>query len=140
MSSGFTPVYSIPYPLQIDPVDVAADTQLLATAVENALLAKSPIASPTFTGTPLSTTAPVNTSTTQIATTAFVVGQASVVSPLMNSNAGPGSSFRYSREDHIHPVDTSRSPSAGSISITTVGTITSGTWNATAIAANKGGT
>lgn len=33
-------------------------------------------ASPTFTGTPLSTTAAVDTNTTQIATTAFVIGQA----------------------------------------------------------------
>jgi len=33
------------------------------------------LASPTFTGTPLSTTAAVDTNTTQIATTAYVVGQ-----------------------------------------------------------------
>ena len=36
---------------------------------------KANIASPTFTGTPLSTTAAVDTNTTQIATTAYVVGQ-----------------------------------------------------------------
>jgi len=35
----------------------------------------APLASPTFTGTPLSTTASVDTNTTQIATTAYVVGQ-----------------------------------------------------------------
>ena len=36
----------------------------------------APLASPTFTGTPLSTTAAADTNTTQIATTAYVVGQA----------------------------------------------------------------
>jgi hypothetical protein len=36
---------------------------------------RAALASPTFTGTPLSTTAAVDTNTTQIATTAFVVGQ-----------------------------------------------------------------
>ena len=35
----------------------------------------APLASPTLTGTPLSTTAAVDTNTTQIATTAYVVGQ-----------------------------------------------------------------
>jgi hypothetical protein len=35
----------------------------------------APLASPTFTGAPLSTTAAVDTNTTQIATTAYVVGQ-----------------------------------------------------------------
>lgn len=35
----------------------------------------APIASPEFTGTPLSTTAGVDTNTTQVATTAYVVGQ-----------------------------------------------------------------
>jgi len=36
---------------------------------------RAALASPTFTGTPLSTTAAVDTNTTQIATTAYVVGQ-----------------------------------------------------------------
>ena len=36
---------------------------------------RAPLASPTFTGTPLSTTAAVDTNTTQIATTAYVIGQ-----------------------------------------------------------------
>jgi hypothetical protein len=36
----------------------------------------APLASPTFTGTPAAPTAAVNTNTTQLATTAFVIGQA----------------------------------------------------------------
>lgn len=78
-------------------------------------------ASPTFTGTPLSTTASVNTNTTQIATTAFVVGQASSTNPLMNGSVSIGTSLRYSREDHVHPTDTTRAPLA---SPTFTGTVT----------------
>lgn len=65
-------------------------------------------ASPTFTGTPLSTTAAVDTNTTQIATTAFVVAQASATAPIIDGTATVGTSLRYSRQDHVHPTDTSR--------------------------------
>lgn len=64
--------------------------------------------SPTLAGTPLSTTAPANTNTTQIATTAFVIGQASSTSPVMNGTATVGTSLRYARADHVHPSDTSK--------------------------------
>ena len=60
--------------------------------------------SPTFTGTPLSTTAAVDTNTTQIATTAFVLGQASGSNPLALGSVAQGSSTRYSRQDHVHPT------------------------------------
>ena len=59
--------------------------------------------SPTFTGTPLSTTAAVDTNTTQIATTAFVVGQASAADPLALGSVAQGTSLKYSRQDHVHP-------------------------------------
>lgn len=72
----------------------------------------APLASPSLTGTPLSTTAAVDTSTTQIATTAFVVGQAASATPLIDGTAAAGSSTRYARGDHIHPTDTSRAPLA----------------------------
>jgi hypothetical protein len=54
------------YPLSGNPSSflVAAD-----------IAGKADLASPTFTGVPLSTTAAVDTNTTQIATTAFVIGQ-----------------------------------------------------------------
>lgn len=67
-------------------------------------------ASPTLTGTPLSTTAAADTNTTQIATTAFVVGQAGSATPLINGTAAVGTSLRYSRQDHVHPTDTTRAP------------------------------
>ena len=50
---------------------------------------RAPLASPTFTGTPLSTTAAVDTNTTQIATTAYVVGQGYLKSATAASTYAP---------------------------------------------------
>ena len=58
--------------------DVNASAAIAQSKIANLttdLGLKAPLASPTFTGTPLSTTASVDTNTTQIATTAYVVGQ-----------------------------------------------------------------
>jgi hypothetical protein len=49
----------------------------------------APIASPTLTGTPLSTTAAADTNTTQIATTAYVVGQGYLKSATASSTYAP---------------------------------------------------
>lgn len=60
----------------VNGVTSAIQTQIdtkLATATASSTYA--PLASPTLTGTPLSTTAATDTNTTQIATTAYVVGQ-----------------------------------------------------------------
>lgn len=72
----------------------------------------SSLASPALTGTPTAPTAAADTNTTQIATTAFVVGQASSVAPVVNGTATIGTSLRYARADHVHPTDTSRAPLA----------------------------
>jgi hypothetical protein len=72
----------------------------------------APLASPAFTGTPTAPTAAVDTNTTQLATTAFVVAQASAVAPTMDGTAAVGTSSRYARADHIHASDTSRAPLA----------------------------
>lgn len=53
------------------------------------LAAKAPLASPSLTGTPLSTTAAVDTNTTQIATTAYVVGQGYLKSATASSTYAP---------------------------------------------------
>ena len=52
------------------------------------LAAKAPIANPTFTGTPAAPTAAADTNTTQLATTAFVIGQAyaKLASPTFTGN------------------------------------------------------
>ena len=49
----------------------------------------APLASPTLTGTPLSTTAAVDTNTTQIATTAYLVGQGYLKSATASSTYAP---------------------------------------------------
>lgn len=65
-----------------------------------------------LTGTPTAPTAGADTSTTQIATTAFVIGQAGSASPSMDGVAAAGSSKKFARDDHRHPTDTSRAPLA----------------------------
>lgn len=75
-------------------------------------LGAAPLASPTFTGTPAAPTAAADTNTTQVATTAFVISQASAVTPLMAGTAAIGTSLRFARADHVHPTDTSRAPLA----------------------------
>ncbi len=69
--------------------------------------------SPALAGTPTTPTAAVDTNTTQVASTAFVIGQASAVgdgTPAMDGTAARGSSTHFARADHVHPTDTSRAP------------------------------
>lgn len=80
--------------------------QLAGTSadVTAALALKANLASPTLTGTPLSTTAAVDTNTTQVATTAFVLAQAGSATPLVDAaTAVVGTSTRFARADHVHP-------------------------------------
>lgn len=77
--------------------------------------------SPTFTGAPAGPTASADTNTSQLATTAYVIGQAGNTAPVINGVASAGASLRYSRQDHVHPTDTSRAPTA---SPTLTGTVT----------------
>ncbi len=92
----------------LDNVDNTSDADKpISTATAAALAEKAPLASPTFTGAPLSTTAAADTNTTQIATTAFVIGQASSSAPLgLTDTATVGTSKKYAREDHQHPMPT----------------------------------
>lgn len=92
-----------------------------ADHVHPADTSRAPLASPVLTGAPTAPTAALNTNTTQIATTAYVVGQAGAAAPLMDGAAGSGVSLRYSREDHRHPTDTTLAPLA---SPTLTGTVT----------------
>lgn len=72
----------------------------------------APLASPALTGTPSAPTAAVGTNTTQLATTAFVLGQASSTSPAMDGTAAVGTGTTFARADHVHPTDSSRAPLA----------------------------
>jgi hypothetical protein len=73
------------------------------------------LAGPAFTGVPTAPTAALNTSTTQLATTAFVIGQAATSTPLMNGVAATGAGTTWARNNHVHPVDTSRAAVAGQV-------------------------
>lgn len=86
------------------------------TGLQTALDAKAPLASPALTGTPSAPTAAANTNTPQIATTAFVVGQAGAATPAMAGTAAVGTSVKFARDDHVHPTDTSRAPASRQIS------------------------
>jgi hypothetical protein len=104
------------YPLASNPAgylttapvtSVAGRTGAVTLAVAD-VSGAAPLASPSLTGTPLSTTASADTNTTQIATTAYVVGQAGTANPVVNGTAAAGTSLRYARQDHVHPTDTTR--------------------------------
>lgn len=91
------------------------------TNLTSDLALKAPLASPALTGTPTAPTAAVDTNTTQLATTSFVVGQAGTTTPQVNGIASAGTSLRYARQDHVHGTDTTRAPLA---SPTFTGTVT----------------
>lgn len=84
---------------------------------------RAPLASPVFTGTPTVPTAAPGTNTTQAASTAFVAAAVTSAggllpsnnTPLMNGAASPGVGTAASRDDHVHPTDTSRAPLASPI-------------------------
>jgi len=84
----------------------------VGTSLQTSLDLKAPLASPALTGVPTVPTAAVDTNTTQAASTAFVVGQAGATTPIVNGTGAAGTSLRYSRQDHVHPTDTSRAPLA----------------------------
>lgn len=60
-----------------------------ASTITNALADKAPLASPALTGTPTAPTAAVDTDTTQVATTAYVVGQGYLKSSTASSTYAP---------------------------------------------------
>lgn len=81
-----------------------------------ALNLKAPLVSPALTGIPTVPTAAVGTNTTQAASTAFVQAEIAAdlatATPLVDGVAAVGTSVKMSREDHVHPIDTSRAPTA----------------------------
>jgi trimeric autotransporter adhesin len=96
----------------------------------------APLISPALTGTPTAPTAAADTNTTQIASTAFVLGQASSSNPLINGTVAVGTSNKYARADHVHPTDTSRAALAGA-TFTGAVSIPSGTGNFSTLTVNS---
>lgn len=120
---GFTPnsTSSASFSGTMSVVDITASGIVSGSGFTSLLSPYAKLISPIFTGVPLSTTATANTKTTQIATTAFVIGQAGNVLPFINGVTAIGTSLLYARQDHIHPVDITR---AAVINPTFTGTAT----------------
>ena len=103
------------------------------------LNSSAPEDNPALTGTPTAPTAAANTNTTQIATTAYVqteitdlIGGAPGALDTLNELAA-AIDDDASYASTITTALGGKSPTAGNTSLTTVGTIGTGTWNGTAI-------
>ena len=73
--------------------------------------------SPSLGGIPTTPTAAVGTNTTQIASTAFVLANGTTLSntvPVVNGIASAGVATQASRQDHVHPSDTTKAGVTGS--------------------------
>lgn len=70
------------------------------------------LAAPAFTGNPTAATPAQDDNDTSLATTAYVIGQLSTSTPVMDGVGAVGTSLRMARADHVHPSDTSRAPLA----------------------------
>jgi hypothetical protein len=114
------------------------------------LVSAAPRHNPTLTGVPLAPTAAANTNTTQIATTAYVqteitdlIGGAPGALDTLNELAA-AIDDDASYASTITTALGGKSPTAGNTSLTTVGTIGTGTWQGSAISttyiANTSGT
>ena len=84
----------------------------VTSSIQGQLDDKASLASPSLTGTPVAPTASADQTDTQIATTAFVIGQASSSDPVANGTVAVGTSKKYARADHVHPTDTTLAPKA----------------------------
>jgi hypothetical protein len=52
----------------------------------------------------------LNDNSTSVATTAYVINQATSLTPLMDGNAAVGTTTQWARGDHNHPTDNTRAP------------------------------
>lgn len=96
--------------LSEDVVRLRAALDALDTEINNLELSRATLASPTFTGTPAAPTAAVDTNTTQIATTAFVIGQSYLKTATASSTYAPLASPTFTG------MPTVPSPAAGDTS------------------------
>lgn len=116
-------IFQLANPGAISFVKIAADNSVSTRTPAQVLtdILGAPLVSPTFTGVPAAPTAAVDTNTTQVATTGFVIAQAAAANPVIDGTAAPGTATRYARADHVHPTDTTRAPL---VSPTFTGTVT----------------
>jgi hypothetical protein len=162
MSSGSTTNYSIPYPIPTDPVDVTGDIEAVATRIDNILkeeiedTSASMWTSGTFTNGINTPVYDDNAGTMSISLSQDLQTSASPTFVNINLTGAEitTSSTEINFSEHINlasgkvykinDVDIIDSTSIGSSvvnsSLESVGTITTGIWNATEISPENGGT
>lgn len=88
---------------------------IYAGSIQNTPIGSTTAHSGAFTTITRSDTAsiPADNNTSQVITSAWYVGQASSTLPAINGTATIGTSLKWSRDDHIHPIDTTRLAKAG---------------------------
>jgi hypothetical protein len=147
MSSGSTANYSLAYPLSTDPVNVAGDIESLANNIDSFLTTPAFINNLAIDGGSLVTGAITANLFNTNATTLNIGGSATATN--IGNAAGQVNfagdvSVATGKNYEINNVSVLSSTSLGSSvvdsSLTSVGTIATGTWDATTIAVNKGGT
>ena len=147
MSSGSTPNYSLSYPVPTDPVNVAGDIKNLADDVADFLTAPAFINNLAINGGSLVTSAVTanlfNTNATTLniggAATALNIGNASgQVNFAGHVNIATGKVYEINNVTVLN--ETTLGSTVVNSSLTGLGVIATGTWNATTIAVDKGGT
>ena len=138
---------------------IISSANTIQLAIQDLESRKATLASPTFTGTPAAPTATTTDSSTTIATTAFVknaLGSGTTYAHSISGNAGTATTLQTPRaingvnfdgsaaitvtSDASTLSGTTLKSTVVASSLTSVGTITSGTWNGTTIAVLNGGT
>jgi len=97
---------SLPNVTSVNSTTIPASATLLTSASTSSALTS-------FGTDPTANTQAVDNSSTKIATTAFVLGQAASATPANNGTAAVGTSTRYARADHVHNSDSTKANLSG---------------------------
>ena len=147
MATGNTANYNLPYPVPTDPVDVAGDIQELSDSLDTFLTAPAFINNLSINGGSVVTSSATASIFNTGATTLNIGGAATVIN--VGASAGQVNvrgnfNILTGKVYEINDVEVLSASALGSgivsSSLTSVGTITTGTWNATTISVDKGGT
>jgi len=147
MSSGSTLNYSLTYPIPTDPVNVAGDIKSLADDIDAFLTAPAFINNLAIDGGSLVTDSVSANLFNTNATTLSIGGAATAINigkSTGQTNFAGDVNVATGKGYEVNNVSVLNSTTLGSTvvnsSLTSLGTIATGTWNATTIAVNKGGT
>lgn len=147
MATGNTANYNLPYPVPTDPVDVAGDIEELSNSLDSFLTTPAFINNISINGGSIVTSSATASIFNTGATTLNIGGAATVVNVGASAgqvNINGNFNIATGKVYEINDVTVLSASALGSgivsSSLTAVGTITTGTWNATTISVDKGGT